>query len=156
MYTFAKQYRLGERVGRSLGVFQRLLCEQPFSRLLGASLTAFAAGCAELTLLLTPDLNQQHGFVHGGVVSTMDDEAISFAAGSVLGASVLTAEYKINFLRPAQGERLVARGRVICHTQHQAVCTSEVWSVSDAGETLSPVATGTVVSSSRGSADAGD
>ena len=131
------------------------LDEQPFSRLLGASLTAFAAGCAELTLLLTPDLNQQHGFVHGGVVSTMADEAISFAAGSVLGASVLTAEYKINFLHPARGERLVARGRVVSHTQRQAVCTGEVWAVSDAGETLCAMAMGTVVTPSKTEPDAG-
>jgi uncharacterized protein (TIGR00369 family) len=134
---------------------RRALDEQPFSRLLGASLTAFAAGCAELTLLLTPDLNQQHGFVHGGVVSTMADEAISFAAGSVLGASVLTAEYKINFLRPAQGERLIARGRVISHTQRQAVCTGEVWAVSDAGETLCAMAMGTVVAPSKPGLEAG-
>jgi uncharacterized protein (TIGR00369 family) len=129
--------------------------DQPFSRLLGTRLTAFAAGSAEVTLPLRADLGQQHGFVHGGVVSTMADEAIAFAAGSVLGASVLTAEYKINFLRPARGERLVARGRVVSHTQRQAVCTGEVWAVSDAGETLCAMAMGTVVTPSMAGPEAG-
>jgi uncharacterized protein (TIGR00369 family) len=132
---------------------RRALDEQPFSRLLGTSLTAFAAGSAELTLPLTPDFNQQHGFVHGGVVSTMADEAIAFAAGSVLGAAVLTAEYKINFLRPARGERLVARGRVVSHSQRQAVCTCEVLSGSDEGETMCAVAMGTVVIPSNAGRD---
>lgn len=130
------------------------LDDQPFSRLLGTKLTAFAAGRAELTLPLTSDFEQQHGFVHGGVISALADEGISFAAGSVLGASVLTAEYKVNFLRPAQGLQLIARGRVISHSQRKAVCSCEVWSVTEAGETLCAVAMGTVVIPSRVGADA--
>jgi uncharacterized protein (TIGR00369 family) len=136
-----------------LEVAQRVLAEQPFSQLIGTRLTAFAAGSAELTLPLTPVLVQQNGFAHGGVVSTMADEGISFAAGSVLGASVLTAEYKINFLRPARGEYLVARGRVVSHSQRQAVCTCEVWSVTDNGETMCAMAMGTVVVPTKGGSD---
>jgi uncharacterized protein (TIGR00369 family) len=126
-------------------VARNILAEQPFSRQLRIRLTAFGDGSAELEAPLTADLEQQHGFAHGGVVSALADGGMSFAAGSVLGTSVLTAEYKINFLRPAQGDRLVARGRVISHSQRQAVCTCEVWSLSEAGETLCAVAMGTVV-----------
>lgn len=48
---------------------KRILKEQPFSNLLGAELTALENGRAEITLLVRKDLKQQHGFVHGGVVS---------------------------------------------------------------------------------------
>jgi len=137
-----------------IDIARMALDEQPFSRWLGTRLTAYAAGSAELALPLSPDFNQQHGVVHGGVVSTMADEGISFAAGSVLGASIMTAEYKINFLRPARGERLIARGRVVSHTQRQAVCTCEVWAVSETGETLCAIAMGTVVIPSRTLPDA--
>jgi uncharacterized protein (TIGR00369 family) len=133
-------------------VARQALTAQPFSRLLRTNLTAFEAGRAELTLELTPDFDQQHGYVHGGVVGTMADEGISFAAGSVLGAEVLTAEYKINFLRPARGTRLVARGRVISQTRRNAVCACEVWVASPEGETLCAHATGTVVVPSNGEA----
>ena len=73
-----------------------VLAAQPFSRLLGTELVAFETGGAELALDLKPDHLQQHGFAHGGVVSYLADNALTFAGGSVLGDSV-TLEYKINY-----------------------------------------------------------
>ena len=49
---------------------KQALASQPFSVLVGAELTAFGPGRAELTIPVTPQLKQQHGFVHGGVLST--------------------------------------------------------------------------------------
>jgi uncharacterized protein (TIGR00369 family) len=66
--------------------------------LLGAHLTQLRQGEAELVIPITSDLLQQHGFVHGGVVSYAADNALTFAGGSVLGPAVVTAEYKINSL----------------------------------------------------------
>jgi uncharacterized protein (TIGR00369 family) len=88
---------------------QSVLASQPFSVLLGAQLTSFAQGNAEIALQIKPEHLQQFGFVHGGVLSLLADNAITFAGGSVLGADVLTAEYKINYVRPAQGT-IVKRG----------------------------------------------
>ncbi|WP_353652900.1 PaaI family thioesterase [Zhongshania aliphaticivorans] len=67
------------------------------------------------------ELKQQHGFVHGGVVSYLADNALTYAGGSVLGDSV-TSEYKINCLRPALGEKLVAKATVLSSGKTQAVC----------------------------------
>ncbi|HEU4328339.1 MAG TPA: PaaI family thioesterase [Roseiflexaceae bacterium] len=128
-----------------LPIGQQILDSQPFSRLLGAQITAFAPGRAELALAITPDLLQQNGFVHGGVLSYAADNALTFAGGSVLGPAVLTAEYKINYVRPARGERLIARATVAASGSRQAVCRCDVLTVCDGEEVLCAVAQGTIV-----------
>ena len=100
---------------------KQVLASQPFSALLGTELEPFEHGKAVLTLAVRDELQQQHGFVHGGVVSYLADNALTYAGGSVLGDSV-TSEYKINYLRPALGERLTARATVLSSGQKQAVC----------------------------------
>jgi uncharacterized protein (TIGR00369 family) len=105
---------------------RQALSSQPFSVLLKAELGAITPGRVELLVPLRPELLQQHGFAHGGVVSYAADNAITFAGGSVLGDSV-TTEFKINYLRPAIGERLVARAEVLHAGKRQAVCRCDVF-----------------------------
>jgi hypothetical protein len=81
-----------------LAFAQRILASQPFSVLLGAQVTAFEQGQAELTVPITQSLTQQFGFVHGGVISYAADNALAFAGGSMLGPEVVTSEYKINYI----------------------------------------------------------
>ena len=121
------------------------LHNQPFSVRLGTELVAFTAGHAELALPITGDLRQQHGFVHGGVVSYLADNALAFAGGSVLGDSV-TVEYKLNYARPAKGEgRLLAIADVVSHGRSQAVVRCDVFIESLAGErVLCAAAQGTI------------
>ncbi|MAM86206.1 MAG: phenylacetic acid degradation protein [unclassified Hahellaceae] len=120
-----------------------VLTSQPFSALLGTQLETFEPGTAVLTLLIREELKQQHGFVHGGVVSYLADNALTFAGGSVLGDSV-TSEYKINYLRPAIGKRLVAKATVVSSGRSQAVCQCTVIAVGDDGERTVAVAQGTI------------
>ena len=125
---------------------QRILAEQPFSVLLGAELTAFEPGRAELTLPVRRDHLQQHGFVHGGAVSYLADNALTYAGGSALpGLGVVTSEYKINYLRPAVGDALVARASVLYAGKTQAVCRCDVFAVKDGNEKLCATAQGTIV-----------
>lgn len=128
-----------------LALGQRVLAGQPFSHWLGTQLTAFAEGSVELALDMRPEFRQQHGFVHGGVVGYLADNALTFAAGSVLGENVLTAEYKLNYVRPAAGDRLVARAMVIGRGQSLAVCRCEVFVVQDGQEKLCAAAQGTIM-----------
>jgi uncharacterized protein (TIGR00369 family) len=88
---------------------------QPFMGHLGARLTALAPGFCEITVDYRPELTQQHGFVHGGVLASIADSAAGYAAFSLMpaDASILTVEYKLNLLRPGQGEAMIARGRVL-------------------------------------------
>ena len=80
----------------------------------GATLTRVTHGEVEIAMLVER-VTQQHGFFHGGAVGALADSACGYAALSVVGEGEagLTAEYKINLLSPAQGERLVAVGRVV-------------------------------------------
>ncbi|MBM7842459.1 PaaI family thioesterase [Herpetosiphon giganteus] len=71
---------------------QQILASQPFSQLLKAQISEFRQGYAELRLAISPELTQQFGFVHGGVLSYAADNALTFAGGSVLGMQVVTAE----------------------------------------------------------------
>ncbi len=124
---------------------KQILASQPFSVFLGAELACFAPGSVELVVPITPQLKQQHGFVHGGVISYAADNALTFVGGSVLGTAVLTSEYKINYLRPATGMALVAKGSVVYAGKNQAVCRCEVFGVRDGEEQLCAVAQGTIV-----------
>ena len=123
---------------------RQVLALQPFSILVGAELTDFSPGWAELTIPITPQLIQQHGFVHGGVISYAADNAMTFAGGSVLGPAVVTSEYKINYLKPAMGTVLIARATVIYSSETQAVCRCDVFVVDEGKENLCAVSQGTI------------
>ena len=122
---------------------KKILASQPFSTLLGTELETLEPGTAVLSLVVRDELKQQHGFVHGGVVSYLADNALTYAGGSVLGDSV-TSEYKINYLRPAIGSRLVARATVLNSGKNQAVCQCNVMAVGHEGERVVAVAQGTI------------
>jgi uncharacterized protein (TIGR00369 family) len=84
-------------------------------RHIGASLLEVAPGYCAIELVPRPELAQQHGYVHAGIVSAIVDSAGGYAGFSLfpLDSSVLTIEYKLNLLAPAGGERLVAEGFVV-------------------------------------------
>jgi uncharacterized protein (TIGR00369 family) len=138
-------------VDNLLQLGKQVLASQPFSVLVGAELTGFSLGWVELTIPVTPQLKQQHGFVHGGVISYAVDNALAFAGGSVLGPAVVTSEYKINYLRPARGTALVARATVVYSSKTQAVCHCDVFVVSDGKENLCAVSQGTIARISQSS-----
>ena len=123
---------------------QKVLASQPFSVLIGAELIRLETGIAEIHIPVKHQLKQQHGFLHGGVISYAADNAITFAGGSVLGESVVTAEFKINYLKPCVGKLLVARATVIDHGKRSAVCRCEIFVIGDEGEKLCAAAQGTV------------
>ena len=125
---------------------RKILASQPFSVFLGAELTDLSAGKAELRIPIRPEFGQQHGFAHGGIVSYAADNALTFAGGSVLGTGVVTSEFKINYLRPALGESLVARASVIHHGKRQAVCRCDILVSDNDQETPCAAAQGTIVS----------
>ena len=82
---------------------------------LGAVLGRVEPGFVEIALDFRPELSQQHGFFHAGIVATIADSAGGEAAYTLFPAEagVLTVEFKVNLMAPADGERIVAGGRVI-------------------------------------------
>lgn len=131
------------RVGVSRERLEEFIAITPFATLVGARLEDFQTGRVALSIPLRKDLTQHHGFAHGAVVSFMADSAMSWSAASVVG-DVVTAEYKINLLAPAVGDRLVARGEVVKASARQAVARADVFAVKDGREKLIATALATI------------
>lgn len=110
-----------------------VLAAQPFSVLVGARLSAYAPPRAVLEIPIRPELLQQFGFVHGGVLSYAADNAITFAAGTVLGPSIVTTGFTVDYLRPAKGVLLRAEAAVVESTKRQALCRCEIVAVAEDG-----------------------
>ncbi len=106
---------------------------QAIMDLIGARLSRVEPGLVEIELPYRADLTQQHGFFHAGITSTIADSAGGYAAYSLMpaDASVLTTEFKINLLAPAEGELLRALGRVVKPGRLLTVCEVDVFALKD-------------------------
>ena len=111
---------------------------QTAMHLIRATLPVVEQGRTEIHVPHWEGIEQQHGFVHGGVVGMIADSAAGYAAMTVVpaSASVLTVEYKMNLVAPADGEKLIARGQVIRPGRTLIVTKAEVYAVKDGRETL--------------------
>jgi uncharacterized protein (TIGR00369 family) len=105
---------------------------QAIMKLIGARLFLVEPGLVEITLPYRADLTQQHGYLHAGVVTMIADSACGYAAYSLMpaGSEVLSVEFKVNMLRPAQGENFVTRAEVIKAGRTLTVVRADVFGVS--------------------------
>ncbi len=96
---------------------------------LGAKLASLEAGGAEIRVPFRAELTQQHNYFHAGVTGAVADSACGYAAYTLMPAdsSVLTVEYKVNLLAPADGEELIARARVVRSGKTLKICTADVF-----------------------------
>lgn len=119
--------------------------KQNFMATLGAKLIRIGPGEVEIELPVSAHLCQQHGFVHAGAVSSIADSAAGYAALTTMpaGAGVLTAEFKINLLAPAAGERLVAKGRVVKAGRTLTLAMAEVFAEANGSSRLCALLTAT-------------
>ena len=97
-------------------------------RHIGAQLAELAPGYCAITLVPRPEVAQQHGYVHAGVIAAIVDSAGGYAGFTLFPAdsSVLSVEFKLNLLAPAQGERLVAEGFVVKPGRRLCIVRGEV------------------------------
>ncbi len=123
---------------RILASFDR----QGLMRHLGARVSHVAPGRVHIVLPSRPEITQQHGYIHAGATSAIADSAGGYAAFTLFpeGTSILTVEYKINLLAPAEGDHLEAVGTVLKSGRTLSVCRLEVFGVRDDRRSL--VATG--------------
>jgi uncharacterized protein (TIGR00369 family) len=107
-------------------------------QLIRATLAVIEHGRTEIHLPHWQGVEQQHGFVHGGVVGMIADSAAGYASMTMVpaSASVLTVEYKMNLVAPAKGDLLIARGEVVRPGRTLIVTRAEVFAVRDGKETL--------------------
>lgn len=96
---------------------------------LGAELVRVEPGVVDIAMAFRPELTQQHGFFHAGFVSTIMDTAGGYAGFTLFAAdaAVLTVEFKVNLIAAADGERVVAEGRVIRSGRTLTVCQMDAF-----------------------------
>lgn len=111
---------------------------QGLMRHLGARLAHIAPGRVHIVLPGRPEVTQQHGYIHAGATSAIADSAGGYAALTLFpeDADVLTVEYKINLLAPAEGEHIEAVGTVLRAGRTLTVCRLEVFGVQEQQRTL--------------------
>ena len=115
--------------------------------LIGAKMAVVEPGYAEIHLPYREGITQQHGFIHGGVVGMIADSAAGYAANTLTPSdtSVLTVEYKLNLVAPADGQRLVARGEVIKPGRTLIITRAEVFAIRDERWTLCAIMQQTIM-----------
>jgi uncharacterized protein (TIGR00369 family) len=127
--TMSEQARAFERVRESFA-------KQGLMDVLGAQVSEVGEGWCVIEVPYSDKLTQQQRYFHGAVAGAIGDSAGGYAALTVApeDREVLTVEYKINFLAPAWGHKLVARGEVLTAGRRLFVCKAEVVAVSGEGE----------------------
>jgi uncharacterized protein (TIGR00369 family) len=124
--------RYAERVRESVA-------SQPLmARLFGARVTKVEPGMVEIELDVQADYLQPHGHAHGVILAALADSATGYAAQTLLAPEfdVVTVEYKINYLAPAFGERMRARGTVMRSGRSLSVCAGDVFATNAQGDKL--------------------
>lgn len=121
--------------------------KQSAMALIHADIPVIEEGRAEIEIPHWDGVLQQHGYVHGGVVGMIADSAAGYAAMTVVpeGTSVLTVEYKINMVAPANGDKIVAKGSVLRAGRTLLLTKADVYAVKDGTETLCAVMQQTIM-----------
>lgn len=117
-----------ERIRESFG-------RQGFMRTLGATVESVEPGTVTIACAFDERMTQQHGLMHGGVLASLADVACGYAALTMMpaGKEVLTVEFKINFLKPAKSDRVVAVGQVVQSGRTLTVCEGTVFDATRTG-----------------------
>ena len=107
-------------------------------KLIGAAISEVAPGYCAIAVAPRPELSQQHGYVHAGIVGAIVDSAGGYAGFTLFpeDASVLTVEFKLNLVAPAKGERIVAEGFVVKPGRTLAITRGEVYAEEGGKRTL--------------------
>jgi uncharacterized protein (TIGR00369 family) len=124
---------------------------------LGAQLADLRPGAAEIRVRYRPELTQQHNYFHAGVSGAIADTACGYAAYTLMPAdsSVLTVEYKMNLLSPADGEELIARARVVRSGRTLKICAADVYARKNTAESHCATVLATIMCLPGKSDDAG-
>ncbi len=117
---------------------EELFYAMPFVKLLGMKIAGIGPGWLDCELSNRPELQQQNGFLHAGVIATLADMSAGISAATLVGpeSNTLSAEFKIVLLRPGIGERFIARGRTIKRGRKLSIAESWIYGVTNDKEKL--------------------
>lgn len=125
--------------------FRQVMEIQPFTRWTGVELVKVERGLVETRLKLRKEeMTQHHGFLHGGLVAFLADNAAAYAAATEVG-DVLTSQFSLNFLSPGVGEAFTTRARVVKAGKRQVTVRVDVFAETEGREKLIAIATATIL-----------
>ncbi len=103
--------------------------KQGLMKTLNAQLAEVEKGQVKITCEFSEALTQQHGFFHAGVATSLADSACGYAALTMIpeNTEVLSVEFKINFLKPAKTDQLIAIGKVLQSGRTLTICEGYVY-----------------------------
>ena len=119
---------------------------QGFMAHVGAEVMHLAPGECVTAVGKRPELLQNMGYFHGGCIAFLVDNAAAIAASTLLRPDqlVLTSEFKLNYLAPARGDRLICRARVVKPGRSMTVAAADVYSVENGEERHAATALATI------------
>ena len=130
--------------------FRQVASMQPFTRWTGLEVVRVERGLVETRMAIrTGDMTQHHGFLHGGLVGFLADNAAAYAAASVIG-DVVTAQFSLNFLRPGIGEYATTRAEVVKAGKRQVTVSVDVFAESAGERKRIAVATAMILPAGEG------
>jgi uncharacterized protein (TIGR00369 family) len=121
-----------ENLMNALDMIQKINAMAEFNRWCGIEVTVAEAGTVEIQMPWRSEVGQYSGFLHAGLIGTLIDTACGFAAATVAGPHLLAANFSVNCLRPAQGQKFIARARVVKPGKTQIFTSCDLFAV-DAG-----------------------
>ena len=116
----------------ALQMIQKINAMAEFNRWCGIEVLVAEAGTVEIQMPWRSEVGQYAGFLHAGLIGTLIDTACGFAAATVAGPHLLAANFSVNCLRPAQGQKFIARARVVKPGKSQVFTSCDLFAV-DAG-----------------------
>ena len=133
-----QEHDFRERIRASFG-------RQGAMTLIGAELTRIHHGTVEIELSNRPELTQQHGFLHAGVIAAALDSACTYAAYTMIDpdVSILTIEFKVNLMSPGKGDRFLFRGEITKPGSNIIVADGKAYAIGDGPAKLIASMTGT-------------
>jgi uncharacterized protein (TIGR00369 family) len=117
----------------ALYMIQKINAMAEFNRWCGIEVTMAEAGTAEIQMPWRAEVGQYSGFLHAGLIGALIDTACGFAAATVAGPHLLASSFSVNCLRPAQGQKFIARSRVVKPGKTQIFTSCDLFAV-NAGE----------------------
>lgn len=120
---------------------------QRFMHHVNAKLVDVQPGYCEIEVPYAPELSQQHGYFHAGIIGTVADNTMGYAAFSLMEetSSIVTVEYKINIVSPGDGDKLIGKASVLKKGRTLTVCRTDVFVVKDGKEKLCAAAQATLI-----------
>lgn len=119
-----------------LDMLKKINSMAAFNRWCGIEVTNAEPGDVTIEIEWRDDFGQYSGFLHAGLIGTLIDTACGYAAATVAGPNLLASNYSVNCLRPATGEKFIARARVIKPGKSQVFTACDLYALDGDGEKL--------------------